>query len=142
MGYLIFNNNNDLIKLAANDSDRDSQNIILSDHIVESVSDSDFLKIRKNEAIVIYDGTSVTVTDIATDSVDEIDFKNYLEQFILIASSFLKENKSNSLYTSINEYKNYLENFDSSSLSFPYDKNIEQHCDENSITFYHPLQIP
>tara|TARA_R110000803_G_scaffold8761_1_gene28194 strand:+ start:335 stop:763 length:429 start_codon:yes stop_codon:yes gene_type:complete len=142
MAYLIFNNTNSLVKIAANDSDRDSQNIVLSDHTVESISDSDFLKIRTGVATATYDGTSVTLTDNVIVSVSEIDFKKYLEQVIWVASNFLKENTSNSLYTSINQYKNYLENFDSSSLSFPYDKNIEQYCDENSIIFYHPLQIP
>ena len=112
MAYLIFNNTNSLVKIAANDSDRDSQNIVLSDHTVESISDSDFLKIRTGVATATYDGTSVTLTDNVIVSVSEIDFKKYLE------------------------------NFDSSSLSFPYDKNIEQYCDENSIIFYHPLQIP
>ena len=44
MSYLIFNSDNNIVKIASNDSDRDSQNIVLSDHSVVSVSDSDFLK--------------------------------------------------------------------------------------------------
>ena len=142
MSYIIFNNNNELVKIAANDSDRDSQNIVLSDHTIQNVSDSDFLKIRTGVATATYDGTSVTLTDNVMPSLSEINFKEYLEDVIIIASSFLEENKSNLLYTPINEYKNYLKNFDSSSLSFPSEKNLEQYCNENSLPFYHPLQIP
>ena len=135
MSYIIFNNNNELVKIAANDSDRDSQNIVLSDHTIQNVSDSDFLKIRTGVSTATYDGTSVTLTDNVMPSLSEINV-------IIIASSFLEENKSNLLYTPINEYKNYLKNFDSSSLSFPSEKNLEQYCNENSLPFYHPLQIP
>jgi hypothetical protein len=142
MSYIIFNNNNELVKIAANDSDRDSQNIVLSDHTIQNVSDSDFLKIQTGVATATYDGTNVTLTDNVMSSVSEIHFKKYLENVILMASNFLEENKSNLLYTPINEYKNYLENFDSSSLSFPSEKNLEQYCNENSLPFYHPLQIP
>ena len=63
MSYIIFNNNNELVKIAANDSDRDSQNIVLSDHTIQNVSDSDFLKIRTGVSTATYDGTSVTLTD-------------------------------------------------------------------------------
>ena len=142
MSYIIFNNNNTLVKIAANDSDRDSQNIVLSDHTIQNVSDSDFLKIQTGVATATYDGTSVTLTDNVMPSLSETDFKEYLKVVIITALNFLEENKSNLLYTPINEYKNYLENFDSSSLSFPSEKTIEQYCNENSLPFYHPLQIP
>ena len=143
MAYLIFNNDNHLIKIAANDSDRDSQNIVLSDHIVKSVSDSDFLKVRTDIATATYDGTNVTIVDQSNSFLNETQLKKQINNIINLASDFLKTNNNgNSLYNSINEYKLYLEDLDTSSFSFPYEKSIEQYCDENSITFYHPLQIP
>jgi len=142
MAYLIFNNDNHLIKIAANDSDRDSQNIVLSDHIVKSVSDSDFLKVRTDIATATYDGTNVTIVDQSTSFPNEAQLKKKINNVINLASDFLRTNQSNSLYNSINDYKLYLEDLDTSSFSFPYEKSIEQYCNENSITFYHPLQIP
>lgn len=143
MAYLIFNSENNLVKIAANDSDRDSQNLILSNHSVVTISDSDFLKIRTGTAIVSYDGTNVNITNFDDNNIEnENDLKSILKDITSCISSFLNENEDNSLYSSLNEYRNYLLNFDTSSLTFPLNKSWEQYCNENSITFYHPLQIP
>ena len=143
MAYLIFNEQNQLLKIAANDSERDSQNLILSDHSVVSISDSDFLKVRAGVTVVSYDGSNVTFTDISDSSIaDENTLKFILKQNIKIIEDFLNGNQDNSLYNSVKDYKSTLENFDTSSVTFPLNKTWEQYCNENSITFYHPLQIP
>tara|TARA_R110000803_G_scaffold94657_1_gene162357 strand:+ start:76 stop:510 length:435 start_codon:yes stop_codon:yes gene_type:complete len=144
MAYLIFNKDNNISHIAASDLDRDALNIVLAHHTVKDVSDVDFLKIRTGVAIATYDGTNVTITDMVGEYlISEDNIKNYLKDSISQASDFLKVNENNPLYNPIKEYKNYLENFDSSSLGpFPYNKRIEQYFNENSITFYHPLQIP
>tara|TARA_R110000787_G_scaffold184096_1_gene295888 strand:+ start:729 stop:1151 length:423 start_codon:yes stop_codon:yes gene_type:complete len=140
MAYLIFNNNNDLVKIAANDSDRDSQNIVLSDHTVENVSDSDFLKIRTGVLIATYNGTNVTTTEFVVGS--ESNLQKILNDRIKLLSPFIENNLNNPLYNSLNSYKEYLENFNISSITLPLNKTWEEYCNENSITFYHPLQIP
>ena len=85
MAYLIFNEQNQLLKIAANDSERDSQNLILSDHSVVSISDSDFLKVRTGVTVVSYDGSNVTFTDISDSSIaDENTLKFILKQNIKI----------------------------------------------------------
>ena len=140
MAYLIFNNNNDLVKIAANDSDRDSQNIVLSDHTVENVSDSDFLKIRTGVLIATYNGTNVTTTEFVVGS--ESNLQKILNDRIKLLSPFIENNLNNPLYNSLNRYKEYLENFNISSITLPLNKTWEEYCNENSITFYHPLQIP
>ena len=143
MAYLIFNEQNQLLKIAANNSERDSQNLILSDHSVVSISDSDFLKVRTGVTVVSYDGSNVTFTDISDSSItDENTLKFILKQNIKIIEDFLNVNQDNSLYNSVKDYKSTLENFDTSLITFPLNKTWEQYCNENSITFYHPLQIP
>ena len=143
MTYLIFNSDNNIVKIASNNSDRDSQNMVLSDHSVVSVSDADFLKVRTNVAIATYDGTDVTITDLSDNFIEsENDLKLIFKDIINIILNFSQNNQDNLLYNSLNNYKEYLENFDTSSLTFPVDKSWEHYCNENSITFYHPLQIP
>jgi len=142
MAYLIFNSDNNLIKIAANDSDRDSQNIVLSDHSVISVSDADFLKIKTNAAVATYDGTNVIITDISVTIETEEDLKITFKNIIKPITEFLENNQNNSFYVGLNNYKQYLENFNTSSITFPLEKSWEQYCSENSITCYHPLQIP
>ena len=56
--------------------------------------------------------------------------------------NFLDKNPSNGFYTRCNNYLNYLETLDYSSISFPIDKSWENYCEENSIPYLHPLQIP
>jgi len=142
MAYLIFNSDNNLVKIAANDSDRDSQNIVLSDHSVVSVSDADFLKIKTNASVANYDGTNVTITDTSVSFQNEENLKTTLKIIIKPITDFLENNQDHSLYAGLNNYKEYLENFDTSSITFPLEKSWEQYCNENSITYYHPLQIP
>ena len=55
---------------------------------------------------------------------------------------FEKVNSSNSMLTACSNYRNYLETLDYSSLSFPLNSNWEKYCQDNSITYLHPLQIP
>ena len=141
MAYLIFNNDNNIVKIASSDLDRDSQNIVLADHTVRDVSDSDFLKV-KTGAYVTYDGTNVTITEIENSFSDEESLKVYLKNVVSTLTRFLSENNDNSLYIDLNNYKEYLETFDTSSVTFPLNKSWEKYCNENSITFYHPLQIP
>jgi hypothetical protein len=141
MAYLIFNSDNNLVKIASSDLDKDSQNIVLADHTVRDVSDSDFLKV-KTEAYVTYDGTNITITDTEYSFSDEESLKVYLKNVVSTLTRFLSENNDNSLYINLNNYKEYLETFDTSSVTFPLNKSWEKYCNENSITFYHPLQIP
>ena len=141
MAYLIFNNDNNIVKIASSDLDRDSQNIVLADHTVRDVSDSDFLKV-KTGAYATYDGTNVTITEMENSFSDEESLKFYLKNVVSTLNSFLSENHDNPLYIDLNNYKEYLETFDTSPVTFPLNKSWEKYCNENSITFYHPLQIP
>jgi len=142
MAYLIFNSDNNIVKIAASDSDRDSQNLILSDHSVVSVSDVDFLKVKTGVVITSYDGTNVNFTDANGSLKDEMFLKSIFQNHLKQLKEFLKGNQKNALYNSLNDYKSTLEDFDTSSITFPLNKTWEQYCNENSITFYHPLQIP
>ena len=66
----------------------------------------------------------------------------FLKIKIYILALFEKANSSNSMLTACSNYKNYLETLDYSSLSFPLNSNWEKYCQDNSITYLHPLQIP
>lgn len=144
MAYIIFNENNELVKIASNASDRDSLHLVLSNLSVTEVSDIDFLKIKKNMASVSYDGLTVTVTDFNEANIIETQSKleSYLKDIIKYISCYTNTNRNHLMYNEINSYKEYLENFDVNSLTFPLNKSWEEYCSDNSITFYHPLQIP
>jgi len=146
MAYLIFENKN-LIRIAANENDKNSLNTSEAVTVVE-VSESDFLQIKSGRKGASYDGTNVTYIDFYEDPNEKFDpleqgtleffHKNIIEQI----NNFLEMNPDNSMRDSITAYKTFLEGFDCSTITYPMTKSWEQHCQDNSITYFHPLQIP
>ena len=164
MAYAIFTSDNNLVHIAANDSDRDALNIMQSLCVIKDISDSNFTKLQLNTAGITYDGTNVTITDyddgltraannlnrqVSDSTKDKLinfgaqaDLDGYLKNITDRLGDFVKNNSSNSMYTVCNNYLTYLNSLDTSSLSYPLGKSWEQYCTDNSISFVHPLQIP
>lgn len=146
MAYLIFNSENDLVKIAANDTEKNSLNINLSDYVTKDVSDADFNKVKLDTGFLEFDGTNVTIADRtipadynSKEAVDETiaNLKKILNEFLSV-----KSNSENSRYTECKSYYDYLNGLDTSSMTFPLGKTWEQYCSDNSIPFINPLQIP
>ena len=145
MAYLIINNDGFLYKIAANDTDKNNQNCDFSIYTTIDISDDDFLKIKQELVdINISDGSATfTDRDFTNHSVEEDQLKKQHENILLILKNFLNaNNSSNSFYDNCLSYKNYLETLDYSTITFPLTKTWEKYCEDNSITYFHPLQIP
>ena len=160
MAYFIFDQNNSLTNIAKNDSDKDSLNRDVNTEIVKDVSDSDANSVILGESTVSFDGTNVTVTPVDTSVQpdvpdpnytpgttnafeDQTGLKNYIDKCVFPAvKDFVDNNPNNSMYSGIKTYHDYLQNIDYSSITFPISVSWEKYCNDNGITFYHPLQIP
>lgn len=142
MAYFIFNQNN-LISIAANETDKNSLPIA-SVYTVKDVSDSDYLKVKKQIAGASFSNDAVVVTDWGSTSIqDEAALQTYHSQVLNKIDEFLNANNSSkSLYSDISNYKTYLEGFDTSTITYPLAKTWEEYCEENSIAYVSPLQIP
>ena len=144
MAYII-RQGNILSKIAKDDTDKNEQNLSSEIYSSIDISDSDFLKLKKSRATVTIDGDNVTINDVASSTFEdsnaltlEIDSIKYsLKQFLDISS-----NSSKDIYSVAQTYYNTLDAFDVSTISFPLNKTWEEYCEENSITYIHPLQIP
>jgi hypothetical protein len=144
MAYII-RQGNILSKIAKDDTDKNEQNLSSEIYSSIDISDSDFLKLKKSRATVTIDGDNVTINDVASTTFEdsnaltlEIDSIKYsLKQFLDISS-----NSSKAIYSVAQTYYNTLDIFDVSTISFPLNKTWEEYCEENSITYIHPLQIP
>tara|TARA_R100000231_G_C5304699_1_gene158628 strand:- start:327 stop:770 length:444 start_codon:yes stop_codon:yes gene_type:complete len=147
MAYFIFNNENDLYKIALNETEKGYLNLDETKYTVKEVSDDLFNKKRLDGGDVTLSGDTVTVADRdwaegygvanATDLKDQIELHKVA----------LKETiKSYPDHTNISAYQNYLNtlnNFDADSLTYPLtDECWEKYCENNSITWIHPLQTP
>ena len=46
------------------------------------------------------------------------------------------------MYDSVKNYYEYLQNLDYSTITYPINYSWEKYCNDNGISFFHPLQIP
>ena len=145
MAYLIVNDLEGLYKIAENDTDLNSLNVCFPPYTTIDISDSDFLKIKQDLVDVNISNGSATFTDrdftpylIEVNEVLLPHHKNIIES----CKIFLDKNPSNAFYTKCQNYYNYLKTLDYSSLPSSIDKTWEHYCQENSIAYIHPLQIP
>jgi len=143
MAYFIFHSDN-LISIAANETDKNS--LPIADvYTVKNVSDSDFLKVKKQIAGASLSGDNVVVTDYESYNGfdDENQLQTHHENIISRINQFLNaENEDKSLHSAITTYKTFLEGFDTSTITYPMTQTWEEYCEDNSIAYVSPLQIP
>ena len=123
MAYLIFNGN--------------------SLYDVQTISDTDFDNVRLNKKTVSYDGTNITYTDETWKFTNESNLQAYVLEIVANAcTNYLDVNESTDpQYNEVKTYYDFIMNFDYSSITYDLDKSWEEYCNDNSITFLHPLQI-
>lgn len=143
MAYLICANNF-VHRIAANDTDKNSLNISDEAYQIINISDSDFNNIKLNNALIEVNGNTATI--IALEEKNIFTDKNSLDKYIsnikIHIKNFLDFSVNNSKYDEINSYYNYLDSLDTSTITYPINSSWEEYCNNNSISFFHPLQIP
>ena len=106
MAYLIINDQDDLYKIAENDTDKNSQNCTFPPYATIDISDIDFLKIKQELVYIDISNGSVTFTDKDFSGYSETEedilfyHKNMIEYFMY----FLDRNTSNAFYTRCQNY--------------------------------------
>ena len=147
MAYFIFHEDGSLHSIAATEADKNSLPIT-NHYVVKEVTDSDFNKVKKQTAGASVSGDTVTVTDfehIEDPNIynDENSLQNYHSNIISKIDQFINWGyEYKSLYGAITSYKTLLEGFDTSTITYPMTKTWEEYCEDNSITYVSPLQIP
>ena len=138
--------NNAIYKIASNETEKNEINIFFPPAIAHTLSDDQFIKVKKNIAMLSVVNNTVNVTDFDQQNwfLNENSLKKYHESIKFLIDAFLNAstNESKSLYTVIQSYRNTLDSFDYSSITYPLSVSWEQYCEQNSITYIHPLQIP
>ena len=142
MAYFIFHSDN-LISIAANENDKNSLPIAPV-YTVKDVSDSDFSKVKKQISGASISGDNVVVTDYESNGFnDEDGLQIYHKGILSRINEFLNAgNEDKSLHGAITTYKTVLEGFDTSTLTYPMTQTWEEYCEDNSIAYVSPLQIP
>lgn len=144
MAYAITLNNN-LLRIAANETEKNELTALLTPHTEINISDSDYLLIKQNIANFVIDGDTMTINEDSDGTMDVDQLKEYLTS-VKKSINLLKKNanantQSKTLYTQFINYNNYLETFDVATVTFPI-VSWEKYCQDNGITYLNLLQIP
>ena len=145
MAYAITLNNN-LLRIAANETEKNELTAINTPHTEIDISDSDFSLIKQDNAVWTIDGNSMTISEQSepgsiTNAEDLHlilkDKRDALTRFIVNANA---NTQAKTLYTQVVNY-NYLDTFDTSTVSYPI-VTWEKYCQDNGITYLNLLQLP
>jgi len=130
-------------------TDSDISNYVVNDlYTVVDLPDSDFNSVRLNQKHLNYSNNTFSLSDEEFRFEDEAGLKIYLQTIVKSIDLFLVNNSSNAMYNDLKTYRNFCERFASTDadgnaiITFPYNKSWEEYCNDNSITFFHTLQIP
>ena len=145
MAYFIFNQNQ-LYKIAADDTAKNKILEDISNYTEKTVSTADFNRVRLNEDFATLDANDNIVFEPTLDAENRYttssqlqgcinNIKKYFEAWLVDHSN----HPDKQIYA---DYLTTLESFDVSTVTLPTDDSWEKYCNDNSITFYHPLQLP
>lgn len=146
MAYAITLNNN-LLRIAANETEKNELTALNTPHTLIEISDEDFLKLKVRMDGFTIDGTTITFEDNPDPQVynnsDELqeyinDIRDAMKRFIKNANA---NTQSKTLYTQVVNYENYLDTLDTSTITFPINT-WEKYCEDNGITYLNLLQLP
>ena len=145
MAYLIFNTQGELYRIASDDSEKNNLDIN-PDFFVKVATDEEFNKIRLETHSVSLDGENFIFIEYGKDASGNVYFNSNdlsynINNLLVFFRKKLEYNPDHPRADDINSYISTLENFDTSTITFPLDKNWQEYCQENSITFISPLQI-
>lgn len=148
MAYLIFNKDLDnvagsLCAIAANDADLNNLNIDLDGVKKISIDDSVFTQVQLSEKFPIsYNGETVNYIDYADSHTSQEQFQSVIDDRISSINNFLISNENHPDYTKWNNFKTQLTNLNINDLTYPYEKSLEKHLSDNSLTVLNILQLP
>jgi hypothetical protein len=159
MAYFIFvkdldNTLGTLSRIAENDSDLNSLNIIQSDYKIIEVSQENFNLVKFNKKNPSkYNGNDITyedITKIINPSFPDLngrfntkaDLNNYVEALKKSIKIFLESNKQSLVFNRWNDYYNQLNSLNLNSIAYPLYKSLEEYLNDLGQPSYSILQLP
>ncbi len=149
MSYFIFSKNFDnligtIYKIAENQNDLNSLNIIKSDYKIIEDSQSNFNLVKfGNKFIDKYNNDTITYIDaIFSPFIKKNDLQNYINNFKQQIKQYTDNNPNHSLFSRWDDYYNQLNNLNLDSIAYPLNKSLEQYFNDLGQPSYNILQIP
>lgn len=146
MAYLVFSTDGLCAKICANDEEKN--NLILpneSDFVIKSVSESDFINVKSNQKWASLSGDTISYQNVDVKFLTSAELKTHFDNLKSYLSN-VKNHTSHPIHDGVVAYISYLDTVNVDSIipnaETPLESSWEKYCLDNSITFYHPLQIP
>ena len=145
--YIVTTNGKNFYKLAGSDAVKNfHDNNDNTDSF--SISDSDYTALKNAEKEVLSIASDNTVTYITrlgeTDTPSTMTqdaTQSYIDSVKTLLQTTINHRNDHPLYTEINNYYNYLNGIDLSTISWPITGTWEKYCADNSISFVNPSEI-
>jgi hypothetical protein len=148
MAYFIYNKstNNQIYKIAENDSDLNALIIPQDQYLVVDATQSDFDSVKLNlKSILNYNGSSVELKDIQW-SFDRVSLQNYINSLINNISDFLDAQPQSSKYQLWKDYQSELTALPVQLVIpnpiVPLTTSLEVYLNSKGKTYLNLLQIP
>lgn len=149
MAYFIFNknSNNQIYKIAENNSDLNDLNIDENFYLIVNTSQENFELVKLNNSRILnYNGSSVELENISIPKT-RIYLRNYITYTCFIIDDFLNAQPNHLKYQQWKNYKDFLKTLNTDTfIKGPEDAtmsiSLEQYLKNNNQTYYNILQIP
>jgi hypothetical protein len=147
MAYIFLTpNSQSVFKIAANDSEKQkivghvNQNALVQ----QTISDTEFENLRANTHFIKIENGAVTVTELEDgwSFTSAEDLNAYINELKVTINRYLKNFSENANYSQWSSYYDQLNNFNTGSLTYPFEKSLEKHFQESSLPYFNILELP
>ena len=146
MAYLILRKENldyPLYKIAFNEESLNNLNIIKEDYIIKGITNEEFEFLQLNvKTVKSYINSNIEYENIFISFKEIKDLNFHIKQEIKCIKNFLDNNPNHIHFQKWNDYVDQLKNFDTSTISYPLEKSLEQYFKEQNKFLLNTLQLP
>lgn len=143
MAIGIFNKEDgSIFRAVLDDAAKININIIDSDYDIVTISNDLYSNLIKTKKWAKLENGSVVESVIGDNEkfTNSSMLKLEIDNKVIIFKGWLINNKNKNIYNDVKDYVDYLENLDLSTFTFPMTQTLEEYCESNGVTFFHPLQ--
>ena len=131
-----------IYRVAENEDAKSLINCKEQDYTVATIDDNLFQDIIKSKKWIRYENDAVVAEDIDFDGYPNSDvLKQVLNSTLELVKPWTWNNQNHPRYNDVQNYCNLLQDFDTSTITFPMNQTWEEYCEDNLITFFHSLQL-
>ena len=111
--------------------------------VAHEISEAEFNNLKNHtKRVSSHDGTNFVYEDMTTEFLDENDLKAYLVINSKAIAQIIEKYPDHPDMAIWTTYKNLIDNYDTSTITFPLNTSWEKYCEDNSIDYFHLLELP